>query len=44
MAMTAWSAKVLTSSIWAAVNGLRWCRPQPMAPMVTPWRTMGTPM
>ena len=43
MAMTAWSAKVFTSSICVAVKGLTSRRPQPIAPIGTPFRRIGTP-
>ncbi len=43
MAMTAWSAKVFTSSIWLSVNGLTSRRPHPMAPMGTPFLKIGMP-
>ena len=42
MAMTAWSANVLTSSIWEAVNGRICRRPQPITPITAPFRTIGT--
>jgi hypothetical protein len=43
MAIAAWSAKILTSSIWAAVKGLTSRRPQPMTPIGVPSRRIGTP-
>jgi hypothetical protein len=43
MAMTAWSAKVFTSSIWVAVKGLTSRRPHPITPIGTPLRTIGMP-
>ncbi len=42
MAITAWSAKVLSSSIWAARRGLAWLRPTKIAPMGPAPRSIGT--
>ena len=43
MAITAWAAKVRTSSIWRSLNGsMRW-RESPKAPIASPSRRSGTP-
>ena len=43
IAITAWSAKVVTSSICAVVKGLTARRPQPITPIGWPSRRIGTP-
>jgi hypothetical protein len=43
IAITAWSAKVRTSSIWRSLNGSTRCRARPMVPTTTPSRSSGTP-
>ncbi len=43
MAMTAWSANVLSSSIWLSVNRQGTVRATKIAPMTCPSRTIGTP-
>ena len=43
IAITAWSAKVVSSSICLSVNGLTSVRCKPMAPIGTPSRRSGAP-
>ena len=43
MAITAWSAKVVTSSICFSVNGLTSTRVSEKTPIVAPSRRSGTP-
>src|SRR5215467_7423191 len=43
IAMTAWSAKVLTSSIWRSVNGHASARRIKITPIASPAWTRGTP-
>ena len=43
MAITAWSAKVFSSSICLSVNGWTSVRRTAIAPMATPSRSSGTP-
>ena len=42
MAMTAWSAKVLSSSIWRSENGRGSARETLIVPIGAPWRNIGT--
>ena len=42
MAMTAWSAKVFSSSICLSLNGRTSVRRMPIAPMAAPARSSGT--
>src|SRR5215813_131598 len=44
MAMTAWSAKVLSSAISPSENGLTSARDTAMVPMAVPSRSIGTPI
>jgi hypothetical protein len=43
MAITAWSAKVVTSSICLSVNGFTLSRTSAKTPIVLPSRRSGTP-
>ena len=43
IAITAWSAKVLSSSSWACEIGPGCCQPTPITPSILPSRSIGTP-